>query len=143
MEAHQQLGAGAGGAAHLDAARGIGGGEEGLGPGRVVAVDEGALGAVDRDRLGIGGEAGHADLQLLRLLAGALEQRPRAADRGADRSRRRALDQALRETRIVVSISSKPSATAIAASAASCSGSSLALVTCAWLPGVLRARILE
>jgi hypothetical protein len=49
----------------------------------------------------------------------------------------------LRETRIVVSISSKPSATAIAASAASCSGSSFALVTCAWLPGVRRARIFE
>ena len=53
-----------------------------------------------------------------------------------------AFDQALRATRIVVSISSKPNATAVAASAAICSGSSLALVTCAWLPGVLRARIL-
>ena len=56
---------------------------------------------------------------------------------------RRQFDQALRDTRMVVSISSKPKATAVAASAASCSGSSLALVTCAWFPGVLRARILE
>ena len=54
-----------------------------------------------------------------------------------------AFAQAFRETRIVVSISSKPSATAIAASAASCSGSSLALVTWPWFPGVFRARIFE
>ena len=42
------------------------------------------LGAVDRHRLGIGGEARHADPQFLGLLAGALEQRAPAADRGAD-----------------------------------------------------------
>lgn len=54
-----------------------------------------------------------------------------------------AFDQAVRATRIVVSISSKPCAAATAASAASCKGSSLALVTWAWLPGVFRGRILE
>ena len=54
-----------------------------------------------------------------------------------------AFDHEFRATRIVVSISSNPSATATAASAASCRGSSLALVTCAWFPGVFRARILE
>ena len=86
VEAHQQLGACARGAAHLDAARGIGRGEKGLRPRRVVAVDEALLGAVDRDRLGIGGEAGHADPELLRLFARALKQRPPASDRGADRA---------------------------------------------------------
>ena len=65
-------------------------------------------------------------------------QRPTAAPT----AQATALDQALRATRMVVSISSKPKATAVAASAASCSGSSLALVTWPWLPGVWRARIL-
>ena len=122
VEAHQELGAGAGGRAHLDAARGIGGGEERLRPGRVVAVDEGAFRAVDRDGLGVGGEARHGDLQLLGLLAGALEERAPAADRGADRAgervrpgvaRRRASSSRSRRSR---------APTAIAASAASCSG---------------------
>ncbi len=54
-----------------------------------------------------------------------------------------AFDHELRETRMVVSISSNPKATAMAASAASCRGSSLALVTWPWLPGVRLARILE
>ena len=50
--------------------------------------------------------------------------------------------QPLRATRMVVSISSKPMQAAVAASAAICSGSSLALVTWAWLPGRRRARSL-
>jgi hypothetical protein len=68
----------------------------------------------------------------------SVPQRPTAAPT----QQASAFDQALRDTRMVVSISSKPSATAVAASAASCSGSSLALVTWAWLPGVRRERIL-
>ena len=43
---------------------------------------------------------------------------------------------------LAVSTSLKPSSAAVAASAASCSGSSLALVTWAWLHGVLRTRSL-
>ena len=84
MEAHQQLGRGAGGAARLDPARSIGGGEERLRPGRVVAIHERCLGAVDRHRLGVRGEAGHADAQLFRLLDRALEQHAAAAHRGTD-----------------------------------------------------------
>ena len=66
-------------------------------------------------------------------------QRPTAAPT----AQASAFDQALRATRCVVSISSKPRPTAIAASAASWSGSSLALVTWPWFPGVRRARIFE
>ena len=51
--AHQALGARARGEAHLEPARGVAGGQERLRPGRVVAVDEDLLGAVDRDRLGV------------------------------------------------------------------------------------------
>ena len=84
MEAHQKLGRRAGGATHLDAARSVGRRKPGLRPGRVVAVDEGAFRTVDGDGLGIGGEACHADLELLGLLAGALKERTGAADGGAD-----------------------------------------------------------
>ena len=48
----------------------------------------------------------------------------------------------LRATRTVVSISSKPYRAAVAASAAICTGSSLAFVTCAWLLGCRRLRSL-
>ena len=81
VDAHQQLAAGAGGAARLEAAAGIGRDQEGLRPWRVVAVDEGALGAVDRDRLGVGGEAVQGQAQLLGLLDRALHQRVAAGDR--------------------------------------------------------------
>ena len=86
---HQQFRAGAGSAAHLDAARGIGRRQECFRPGRIVPVDESALRAVDRNRFSIGGEAGHADFQFFRFLAGALEERTGAADRTADAARNR------------------------------------------------------
>ena len=84
--AHQALGARARGEAHLEAARGVAGGQEGLRPGRVVAVDEDLLGAVDRDRLGVRRQAAHAELELGALLDRALRQRAR----GRDLRRRRA-----------------------------------------------------
>ena len=84
VDAHQQLAAGARGAARLEAAAGIGRDQEGLRPGRVVAVDEGALGAVDRHGLGVGGEPGQRQAQLLGLLDRALHQRVAAGDRRAD-----------------------------------------------------------
>src|SRR4029077_17261991 len=86
VEPHEQLRPGTRGAAHLDPARGIGRREKSFRPRRVVAVDEALLGAVDRDRLGIRGKAGHADLEFLRLLARALKQRPPTSDRGPDRA---------------------------------------------------------
>ena len=52
-----------------------------------------------------------------------------------------AFDGASPATGTVVSSSRKPKAAAVAASAASKSGSSDRLVTCAWLLGVRRARI--
>ena len=53
-----------------------------------------------------------------------------------------ALKGALRATRTVVSTSAKPRSAASAASAASSAGCSRQLVTCAWLAGVRRTRIL-
>ena len=74
------------GAAHLDAAAGIGAGQERFRPRRVIAIGEGFLGAIDRDGFGIGGEARHADLQFLVLFARTLEECPPAPDRGTDRA---------------------------------------------------------
>ena len=82
--AHERLRAAAARDPHLEAARGVGGAEKGLGPGRVVAVDEGALGAVHGDRLGVGGEAMEGELELHGLLDGALRERPAGADLRAD-----------------------------------------------------------
>ena len=70
--AHQRLGAGARGEPHLDAARGVGGAEERLRPRRVVAVDEDLLGAVDRERLGVGDEPVDRELEVAPLLDRAL-----------------------------------------------------------------------
>ncbi len=82
--AHQHLGAGAGGEARLQPARGVAGREERLRPRGVVAVHEDLLGAVDGDRLRVGGEPAHAELELGRLLDGALGERPGARDLAAD-----------------------------------------------------------
>ena len=87
--AHQRLGAGAGGEPHLDAARGVGGAEERLRPGRVVAVDEDLLGAVDRQRLGVGDEAVDRELEVAPLLDRALGHHAGPARLRADEERDR------------------------------------------------------
>ncbi len=87
--AHQRLRAGAGGEAHLDAARRVGGAEKRLRPGRVVAVHEDGLGAVDRERLGVGDEPADGELEVPPLLDGALRHHPRAPGLGADEERDR------------------------------------------------------
>ena len=79
MKPHEQFGTGARRAAHLDAARGVSRRQKSLGPRRVVTIDESFFGAIDRHRLGIGGEARHADLQFLGLFARTLEQGAPAA----------------------------------------------------------------
>ena len=53
--------------------------EERLRPGRVVSVDEDRLGAVDRERLGVGDEALDRELKVPPLLHRALRQHARAA----------------------------------------------------------------
>ncbi len=73
--AHQALGPGAAGEAHLEAARGVAGGEEGLRPRRVVAVHEDLLRAVDRDRLGVRRQPAQPELELRPLLDRALRER--------------------------------------------------------------------
>ena len=70
--AHQRLRAGAGREPHLDASRGVGRAEERLRPRRVVAVDEDLLGAVDRERLGVGDEPVDRELEVAALLDRAL-----------------------------------------------------------------------
>ena len=87
--AHQRLGAGAGGEAHLDAARGVRRAEECLRPGRVVAVDEDRLGAVDRERLRVGDEAADRELEVAALLDRALGHHARAPGLRADEERDR------------------------------------------------------
>ena len=71
---HERLRAAARGDAHLDTAAGIRRGEEGLGPGRVIAVDEDLLGAVKRHGLGVGDQPAHPHLQLEGLLDRALHE---------------------------------------------------------------------
>ena len=73
---HQRLGAGARGEAHLDPPRCVRGREERLRPGRVVPVCEDRLGAVDRERLGVGDEAADRELEVAALLDGALRHHP-------------------------------------------------------------------
>ncbi len=84
MEAHEQLGACSRRAPHLDAARGIGSGQKGLRPRRVIAIDKGLFRAIHRNCLGVGGESGHGDAQLFRLLARTLEQRAPSPHGGTD-----------------------------------------------------------
>ena len=72
--AHQGLRARPRGKSHLDAAGGVGRGQKGFRPGRVVAVVEGLLGAVDREGLGVGGQPQQGQLQAEGLLHGALGQ---------------------------------------------------------------------
>lgn len=90
MEAHQEFRARAGGCTRLDAARGVRGGEEGLRPGRIVAVDETVLRAVDRKGLRVGGKAREADPEFLGLLDGALKERLAGADGQSDHAGKRA-----------------------------------------------------
>ena len=87
--AHQALGARAAGEAHLQAARGVAGGEEGLRPRRVVAVDEDLLRAVDRDRLGVRRQPAQPELELRPLLDRALRQRAGGRHLRADQQRQR------------------------------------------------------
>jgi len=81
---HLHFGAGARCEAHLQAARGIGRSEESLGPGGVVTVDEHGLGAIDRHRFGICGDAAHAELQLCGFFQRALRDHAAAAGLRAD-----------------------------------------------------------
>ena len=87
--AHQRLRAAAARDPHLEPAGGVGRAEERLGPGRVVAVDEDLLGAVEADGLGVGGEPPQAELELERLLDRALRERAGGADLRADEHRER------------------------------------------------------
>ena len=81
---HLHLRAGARGEPHLDAPGGVGRGQERLRPGGVVTVDEHRFGAVHRDRLGIGGDAAHAEFEFGGLFEGTLGQRHALADLAAD-----------------------------------------------------------
>ena len=87
--AHQRLRAGPGSEAYLDAAAGVGGGQKGLRPRRVVAVDKGALAAVDRERLRVGGQPLDAQAQPERLLDRALGEHAAAARLRADENGQR------------------------------------------------------
>ncbi len=129
--AHQRLRARAGGEAHLDAARRVRRAEERLRPRRVVAVDEHLLGAVHRQRLGVGDEAVDRELEVAALLDRALRHHARA---GRSASRRGARSRsAVRSGRPRRSSRAprSPRADASAASAARSAGLSLRLVTCA------------
>ena len=118
--------------------------EERLRPRRVVAVDEDRLGAVDRERLGVGDEAVDGELEVPPLLDRALRHHARAGrsasrrgarSRSAARSGRRRRSSRARRTR---------ARAASAASAASSAGFSFRFVTCAWFAGrPPRAQLLE
>ena len=86
---HQHLGPAAAGHPHLQAARGVGGGQDRLGERGVVAVDEHLLGAVDGDRLGVAGQPAQAEPQFQRLLDRALGHRAGHADLASDQQRDR------------------------------------------------------
>ena len=86
---HQRLRAGAGREAHLHAARRVRRAEERLRPGRVVAVDEHRLGAVDGERLGVGDEAADRELEVASLLNRALRHHAGATGLRADENRER------------------------------------------------------
>ncbi len=85
--AHQALGSRPRGEAHLEPARGVARGQERLRPGRVVAVDEDLLRAIDRDRLCVRREAAHAELELQALLDCALRERARRGHLPSDEQR--------------------------------------------------------
>ena len=87
--AHQRLGAAARGEPNLDPARRVGRRQERLRPRRVVAVDEDRLGAVHRQRLGVGDEAEDREPEVEPLLDRALRQDPRPAGLAADQDRDR------------------------------------------------------
>ena len=87
--AHQRLGAGPGGEAHLHPARGVRRAEESLRPRRVVAVHEHLLRAVDRQRLGVRDETADRELEVAPLLDRALRHHSRPAGLGADEERER------------------------------------------------------
>ena len=87
--AHQRFRAAARGEAHLDAARGVRGREERLRPRCVVAVDEHGLGAVYRERLGVGHEPQDGEPQVQALLDRALGEDTRPAGLRADEDRER------------------------------------------------------
>ena len=82
--AHERLRAGPRGEPNLDAAGGVGRGQESLRPGRVVAIMESLLGAVDGQGLGVGGQARQGQLQAERLFHGALGQGRAPSGLGTD-----------------------------------------------------------
>ena len=82
--AHQDLGARARCKTHLEAARGVRGGEQRLRPRCVIAVEEDPLGAVDRDGLGVGRESAQAELELRLLFDRALREGAGSRDLAAD-----------------------------------------------------------
>ncbi len=95
--AHQRFRARARCETHLDTAAGVGRGEERLRPGRVVAVREGLVGAVHRERLGVGDESLDREPQIEALLDRALRHhagapRLRADEQGHGIERRVARD---------------------------------------------------
>ena len=96
--AHERLRAAAGGEAHLDAARGVGGGEQRLRPGRVVAVHEDRLGAVDGERLRVRHEPLDGELEVPPLLHGALGHDAGSAGLRADEDRERVQRRVARHT---------------------------------------------
>ena len=87
--AHERLRPCAGGEAHLDATRGVGGTQERLRPWGVVPVDEHRLRAVDGQRFRVGDEAVDRELEVASLLDGALRHHAVPARLGADEQRDR------------------------------------------------------
>ncbi len=84
---HQRFRPRAGREPHLDAAAGVGRGEERLRPRRVVAVVECRVGAVDRERLGVGHETLDRKPQVEALLDCALRHHPGAPGLRANQQR--------------------------------------------------------
>ena len=91
--AHQRLRAPTGGEPNLHAARGVGRGEQGLRPRRVVSVDEHRFGPVHRQCLRVGDETLDRESQVQALLDRALGHHAGApglrADQQGDRVQRR------------------------------------------------------
>ena len=134
--AHQRLGAGAGREAHLDAARGVRRCQKRLRPGRVVAIDKRALGAIDRKRLGIG------DRPLIAsggpsFLDRALGQHAGAARLRADQHRQRVQRRKARDADRRLELG-KAARRRLGRVGRQQRRARLRLVTCAWLAGVRR-----
>ena len=87
--AHQRLGAATGGEPHLHAAGGVGRGEEGFRPRRVVAVHEDRLRPVHRQRLRVRDEPLDRELEVAALLDRTLRHHPRTSGLRADQDRDR------------------------------------------------------